>query len=523
MIDTLQHTYEKLTQIRRPFHQRAQTSAKLTMPFLVPEDGFSDGTSAKTPNQGFGAHAVRTLASKILMTLLPPNTPFFKFTINKYKLEQEGLPLDMVGPQLDAVLNNVEREIMKEVELSKARLALEGALQHLIIAGNSLLFVPKKDAIKWYKLENYVLNRDAGGSIQQIITHDKAALETLPDSIKALLNKSSKIPSEASEEYEQDINIFTSAKRIDDKTFKFWQEVEDQIVVDSITTIKEKELPFIPLRFSAISDEDYGRGLVEEYYGTLNLIESLSGLLNDGAIAMGKSLIVLDKASGMRPSTLANKDNLSIISGRVRDGKASDVGVVSIDKRQDYAFVLQYLNELKREISEAFLLHQTRDAERVTAEEVRMVANELESVLGGVYSILSHEFQLPLLITLMKRMSKSGTLPKELKQLPQEIISPMIVTGLDALGRNSDFSKLLQLQQVLTPEEMQYINHTELLRRKLAYSGIPAEGLVKSQEQITQEQQAQQQAMQQQQQQALLEKAAPGVVKGMADNMNKEE
>ena len=520
MIHGLKDKYENMIQDRDPFLDRAQTASALTIPFLVPEDGFNSATSSRTPNQGFGAHAVRTLASKILMTLLPPNTPFFKFAVNRYKLQKEGLPLEMVGPQLDEVLSNIEGEIMKEVELSKARLALEGALQHLIVAGNSLLFVPDNGAIKWYKLENFVISRDAGGSIQQIITHDKVDIDTLDEDVKQLVLKGADL---SEKDDDEDLDVFTSAKRINKNTFKFWQEIENVVIPGTVREIKEKYLPFIPLRFSAISNEDYGRGLVEEYFGNFNLIESLSGLLNEGAIAMSKSLIVVDKASGMRPGVLANKDNLSIISGRVRNGVAADVGVVSIDKRQDYAFVLQYLNELKREISEAFLLHQTRDAERVTAEEIRMMANELESVLGGVYSILAHEFQLPLLRALMKKMEKQGALPDEVKQLPEEVISPMIVAGLDALGRNSDFTKLLQLQQVLTPQEMQFINHGELLRRKLSYAGVPDEGLVKSQQELQQEAQQQQQMLQQQQMQQLAEKAAPAVVKGVTDQANKGE
>ena len=38
-----------------------------------------------------------------------------------------------------------------------------------------------------------------------------------------------------------------------------------------------------------------------------------------------------------------------------------------------------------------------RDSERTTAEEVRMTTQELQDSLGGIYGILSQEFQLPLL------------------------------------------------------------------------------------------------------------------------------
>lgn len=38
-----------------------------------------------------------------------------------------------------------------------------------------------------------------------------------------------------------------------------------------------------------------------------------------------------------------------------------------------------------------------RNGERVTAEEIRYVAGELEDTLGGVYSLLSQELQLSLI------------------------------------------------------------------------------------------------------------------------------
>ncbi|MBL1329612.1 hypothetical protein JL926_19595, partial [Acinetobacter baumannii] len=56
-------------------------------------------------------------------------------------------------------------------------------------------------------------------------------------------------------------------------------------------------------------------------------------------------------------------------------------------------------------IGKGFLLSSSivRDAERVTAEEIRMQANELETSLGGVYSRLAVDFQKPMAYWLTKR------------------------------------------------------------------------------------------------------------------------
>ena len=130
------------------------------------------------------------------------------------------------------------------------------------------------------------------------------------------------------------------------------------------------------------------------------------------------------------------------------------------------------------------------------------MAQELEDVLGGVYSILSQEFQLPLVNRLMDRMSKSGRLPK----LPKKIIKPTIVTGLEALGRGHDLNKLDSFisgaAQLLGDKFATYVNMGDYLKRRATSLGIDVEGLIRSEEEIQAEQQ-QQQSMQ------MMEKAIP--------------
>ena len=127
------------------------------------------------------------------------------------------------------------------------------------------------------------------------------------------------------------------------------------------------------------------------------------------------------------------------------------------------------------------------------------MAQELEDVLGGVYSILSQEFQMPLVNRLMNRMSKAGRLPK----LPKDIIKTTIVTGLEALGRGHDLNKLDSFiqgaAQLLGDSFPTYVNMSDYLKRRATSLGIDVEGLIKTEEEIEQEkQQAAQQQMAQQ-------------------------
>ena len=145
-----------------------------------------------------------------------------------------------------------------------------------------------------------------------------------------------------------------------------------------------------------------------------------------------------------------------------------------------------------------------RQGERVTAEEIRYMAQELEDVLGGVYSILSQEFQLPLVNRLMDRMEKAGRLPK----LPKKIVKPTIVTGLEALGRGHDLNKLDSFisgaSQLLGDQFATYVNMSDYLKRRATSLGIDVEGLVRTEEEIQMEQQ-------QMAQQAMAQQIAPNV------------
>jgi hypothetical protein len=128
-----------------------------------------------------------------------------------------------------------------------------------------------------------------------------------------------------------------------------------------------------------------------------------------------------------------------------------------------------------------------------------MVAQELESGLGGIYSILSVELQLPLVNRKMALMERQGRLPK----LPKDVVKPQITTGLDALGRGNDKAKLIEFLQTIAgtlgPETMaKYVNSRELIIRLAASDGLDTYKLIKSEEDLMAEEQQTAMMMQQQ-------------------------
>ena len=230
----------------------------------------------------------------------------------------------------------------------------------------------------------------------------------------------------------------------------------------------------------------------------------------------------------VRPNSSTKKRELSIASnGDIITGSRDDVSTLQVEKQYDLRVVAEAINKFEERLSYAFLLNSAvqRNAERVTAEEIRYMANELETALGGVYSLLSQEFQLPLVKILMQRMSSKGDIPK----LPKGAVRPTIITGVEALGRGNDLQKLkeftAEIGQIaqMNPEVVKMLNLTDLIKRIATGHGIDTEGLIKSQEQLAAEQQALQQQMQQQQLNDTMQQAAPGVAGKVADMVAQQQ
>ena len=274
----------------------------------------------------------------------------------------------------------------------------------------------------------------------------------------------------------------------------WYQEAFDKIIPGSRSTAPKKASPWLVLRFNTCDGEDYGRGRVEEFIGDLNSLEVLSEALIEGSQAAAKVIFLVSPSATTKPRTLAQAGNGAIIQGR-----PEDVAVVQVGKTADFSTAANMAEKIERRISDAFLLLNVRQSERTTAEEVRLTQMELEQQLGGIFSLLTIEFLIPYLNRTLLVLQRS----KEIPTLPKDLVRPQIVAGVNALGRGQDRESLTQfittIAQTLGPEAlMRYIDPSEAIKRLAASQGIDVLNLVKTQQQIQQEeQQLQAQAAQQ--------------------------
>lgn len=486
--------YEQLAPARDAYLSRSYECAELTIPSLFPRAGSTASTIFYTPFQSIGAEGVNNLAAKFLLGLFPPGASCFKLTLDDFILEElatkAGSTADDVRAEFEAALSKVERAVMNRMEQQGVRMPLFECFKVLIVTGNALLQVLDEGGLKLHKLNRFVVKRDSAGDVLEIVVKETMDRSALPSRVRIIVEAHE--PPVAGTTSEKEVDLYTRIIR-EDGQWRVYQEVCGYTVPGTEGHYPLDKSPWLPLRFIAVDGEDYGRGFVEERLGALRSLESLEQSMVEGTAIASKVVFSVNENGLTQKKQLAEAANGGFVDGDVE----KDVKTLKVDKAQDFSVCFQLRNDIKKSLERAFLLLSgiQRDAERVTAEEVRAVVAELETTLGGVYSVFAQELQRPLVVCEMHRMQKAGELP----HLPDDAVSPQIVTGLDGLGRNSDLARLDALvsgvEQLFGAEAVaEYINVSAYITRRGTALGLDTKGIVRSDQEVQKSRQAAQQA-----------------------------
>lgn len=494
---TAKSRYDKLVGNRKAYTDRAEKCAKYTIPMSFPKDTDNSSTNYETPYQSIGARGVNNLKNKLMLSLFPPNSPFFRLSLGSEI--QDALKQDSTKQQKwEQALSAIEKEIMSYMENHQSRTTLSEALLQLLIAGNVLLFLPPLEGgMRLYRLNSYVVQRDGIGNVIEIVTRESIGYAALPDSARACIEDKEVEP-------EKPFDVFTHTY-LQGEEFVSYQELNGKVIEGSDQTYPKDKSPWIPLRLVKMDGESYGRSFVDEYIGDLKVLESLSKSVADVAAVASNILYLVNPNAVTRVSELSKAKSGSFVKG-----KEEDIHVLQVNKTSDLQIALGAIQSIEGRLSYAFLLNSAvqRNAERVTAEEIRYVANELEDTVGSIYSILSQELQLPIVKRFMVQMERQGAL----KSLPigSKGVELTITTGIEALGRGHDLNKLdtfIRYAQVFPEAFQSRVKQGAILEQIATALGIDANSVVMSDEEFAQMQQAAQQAQMQQQ-------VAPEVVRG---------
>jgi hypothetical protein len=477
----ISHRFKKLDALRTSKLERSRYFAALSVPTLLPPEGWTEQEALPQPFSSVATKGVTSMASRMLSALLPLNDmPFFKF-----ELETGVEPDADIYSYLDAL----SYQVFNKLSSANLRETIYQALQHLIVVGDILVVMDDDFNFRLIRLDRYVCRRDVYGQIDELIFIEYQSIpeeEDDPTTADSYMTDSSE-----KKGYKK---IYVRSTRNEDGTWDIEKQDEEGKIIDSGVY---KVLPYIALRWSSVAGENYGRSHIEDNIGDIKALEAFTEGLIYGVTASSLFWMAVD------PAGMTELDDItSVPTGAwvpARQGEVFTISPAETMSPQIQA-TQQGVNILRQELGKAFLMDSASmpQGDRVTATAVRMIGQELEHVLGGAFSSIARELMRPIVQRAMFLMIADGAIDERLKEMFEKdgLLDIEIVTGLQALSRDSDLQKLMQMGEMVRnlPEQAMAMFKWDSYGKALITAlGFAPDTWIKSEDQVKEEQMAMQQ------------------------------
>lgn len=483
--------YEAQCSNRQPFLDRARRCASLTIPALFPPEN-SKGADVELPWNSIGAYLASNLAAKVSKSMFPVGLPPMKLAQDR-RTRRDIIQLEQSQPdqaqqlktQIDEGLSLVEQEFSECMEEDGDRARLNVAILKMIVGGNHGLQFYPDGTMRGFSLDTFVTQRDPSGKLLRWAIKDTMTWGALPEDVKAICMRHG-YQVDATAACQPEVAVYTHGQFLGGR-WRVFQETYSEAVPETDYAYDEETVPYLFLPWFLLPGEHYARSYTEHYEADMDLVDGLTKTISQGSAALARFITLVSPTGLTSKKQVAEADNGDVITGR-----AEDVETLQSNKSADFATADNTLQSTAQRLARAFLVTSAvvRQAERVTAQEVHQVAQELEEVLGSVYSEQVVTFQTPYVGKKLRTLMKLGRVTK----LPLSTLSLKVIGGAAALGRNAELIALDQYVggagQVLGPNlVLQAINPREYMARRAAALGIETANLIYTEEQAQQAQQ----------------------------------
>lgn len=475
---------------RQSFISRCECYAGYTLPKICLPSGYDQQNFELQHDwQALGAQGVNHLSNKLVLALFAPSRPFFRLDANA-KLRDQLANAGQSIASASAELAAAEMDAVKEMDRKNMRTKIYDAMKHIVITGNALMIL-EDDGMRVVGIKSYCVKRDVYGRVIEGILKERVQRLALKPTVLDYMGQ----------------NLHCDA---DDcvEMYHWWCRGEDGKYTETVWidctklpeqfggVYSESDLPYRAITWDLASGDDYGTGLVEDYAGDFLALSQMSKAIVQAAMLASQFRWIVDPNSLTDANAVAASQN-----GDVLTGTATNFSILQA-KGGDIPVLFQSASTYINRIGQAFLLQSavTRQAERVTKEEILRNADELETSLGGAYSRIAVDVQMPLAYYLLKSVNKS---------VMGSDLEPVIVTGLAALSRTGDRDNLILLVQDiaafdgLSPQTKMRFNDANVFAALCSARGLATETYLLSDAQYQRRvAQQQQQVMDMQAQQA---------------------
>lgn len=461
------------------------------------------------PDSSVPGQLVEGLVNKVVFGIAPPTEPTVRYQMDPIEAQiaaefvvQAKLSAGELDPQeidigdeiaaetarlqSDVEEKFITREQSARAEFNRLRLRafLRRAVQHVFYGGQGLMYVPmdpSDDNCRIWGMDQLVTKRDASGKCFRWATVEMYHPGALPEDIRKVVEEARAQDEEAEED--DLVEVYYQGK-LRDGTLYVCMEVEGEKVWEE--EYPEDESPFFLFGGDGYLGTDYRRPFLDTYYREIVEYNGLRAALNKRAgIAGLMSKVMVRKGKGLNMRRFLNSDTFAV-------GDPGDIFVPEGGGMSDFQLLQVMEQDLLRHLSQALLYvpSSIRNSERTTATEVELTKQELElSTLGSLLGNFIDEFIIPLYRILEKRIQKRHG--DSLPELPEGVI-PTVVTGLEALGRAIEGSRLATTMQTIkgiAPDTAIY--NQRFASSMLQSAGHNARRYVPSEESVARAQRAQ--------------------------------
>jgi hypothetical protein len=508
MVPYLADRFRMLDAMRTSKLYRARLCASLTSPSLLPPEGWTEQMELVQPTSSVGARGVTSLASRMLSAMLPLNdTPFFKFGL------RSGVE---PTAEIQQYLETMSYQVYRKLSSTNLRETIYQAIQNLVVVGDCLVHEMDNFKFRCTRLDHYVVQRTVTGDVNEVLFVEYDLVDPEAVSYSFLL------PESAKKGYKK---TYCQYMKQEDGTWNYRKEDEDgNLLSDGVYEV----CPVTVLRWYGIPGENYGRSHCEDILGDLSSLDGYTKALLDGMAAASAFWMGIDPAGITEIDDIADLPNGSWVPARQQD-----IFTVSPSQTMNpqVGTAQSAMELMRREIGQAFLMSSSAipSGDRVTATAVRLIGSELETVLGGAFSAIARDLMEPIVKRTVFLMIDSEDLDKRMYEQffdKDGSLSVEVITGLQALSRDTDLQKLMQMGEMvrnLPQESYAAFKWDEYARALITSLGFDARNWVRSSEEIQATQAAQQQQMMQQQMMQSAGQATAGAMGNLMLNAGQQD
>ena len=426
-----ENLFKKLKGLRANHERIWDAAAQYTLPHIFMTDEVRSGGIEPEDlliGDSIGAECLNNLVSQVGKVVFPPNGSFF--TIGAKKNSERFV--EMKEEERAGVYRRIEDAAMAALNHRGLQAAKKDLLEGILGIGDVVFTIPKSrdDRIQTFDLNNLVIKKTQDGRICDVIVKEPTEFRFLTAEARAILEKAKPL------QYKHGtlVNVYSHMFLNLDNKYEMRYEVDGEKVNTTVNFAPDWASKFQVATIGHKRGANYGVGIVVQYLSLIHKANVLADAATETAVAGSLVNWAIDPTASVRPAEFANREQ-----GQPFGVKPDAIRAIQADVGQHLATTEGFYQKIATSLARVFLLPQAfqRDAERVTAQEIRSVIQRLEEVHSGLYTTLAEELQ--------RKLAHIGLQLIEDDDLREYIpdVEVNITTAMEALSRGAELENMM--------------------------------------------------------------------------------